>query len=130
MRDKAQLEANKLIEGANVKRNAILAEYEKFVREKKAFLVKLRTILESELTITVQMIDDAPKIDETIRKIPPVEKPAPVEKVQPIEEEHVESNIVDVATKPVAEEKEIVSDDTKTYAPVKPSSKPGKGAAK
>ena len=69
IRDNAALEAKQHIDSALVKRNAILAEYEKFVREKQAFLMKLRTILESELTITVQTIEDLPKVDEAIKNV-------------------------------------------------------------
>ena len=138
-----------------------MAEYDKFVREKKAFLVKLRTILESELSITVQMIEDVPKVDEAIKNIlpeedipapvtepivpaeeiskpveevsapvapvkeipqPVAEVPAPVEKIPVPEEEPVDNtplNLVDISTKPVAVKKSAVTDDTKTYSPVK-----------
>ncbi|MBQ7454396.1 MAG: DivIVA domain-containing protein [Selenomonadaceae bacterium] len=157
IREQARIEATQKIESATMKRDAILAEYDKFVREKNAFLMKLRTILESELTITVQMLEDVPKVDETIKKILPVEKnsapveevapvekisapveevapveknSAPVEEVAPVEknsapvEEVAEdlSNIVDASTKPVTEEKDAVTDDTKTYTAVKPQS--------
>ena len=108
------------------KRDAILAEYDKFVREKQAFLMKLRTILESELTITVQMLDDVPKVDEAVKTILPAEEstpappaqenppPEPVEEppatVEPAHDDN--SNIVDMVSKPV-------TDETKTYTPVK-----------
>jgi len=134
IKEQAQYEAKQQIDGAKVKRDAILAEYDKFVREKNAFLMKLRTILESELTITTQMLEDVPKVAEAVKEILPEEKPQPVKEVaKPVEvskpvveepkpeqkselpiEDDVEINIVNVSTKPV-------SDDTKTYKPVKPS---------
>ena len=125
IKDQAQYEAKQQIDSAKVKRDAILAEYDKFVREKNAFLLKLRTILESELTITTQMLEDVPNVAENVKQILPEEKPQPVaEPVQPVEapkaeekpaptiEDDAESNIVDV--KPV-------TDETKTYKPVKPN---------
>ena len=146
IQEEARLDAKRKIDSALTKRDAILAEYDKFVREKKAFLVKLRTILESELTITSQMIDDVPQVDEAFKNIlteeevpapvektpAPVEKtPAPVEKTPPpvketpapakeipVDEDYL-PNLVDVSTKPVAVKKSAVNDDTKTYNPVK-----------
>ena len=149
IKDQARYEANQQIDGAKVKRNAILAEYDKFVREKNAFLMKLRTILESELTITKQMIEDVPNVAESVKQILPEEKPQPIEEPakpvealkavpkpvevpkpvlkpvkapKPVEKtnpkiedvDDVEINIVDVATKPV-------TDETRTYKPVKPT---------
>lgn len=93
LREQARLESKRQIDSATTKRDAILVEYDKFVREKNAFLMKLRTILESELTITVQMLEDIPKTDEAVKKIlpddipsvPAEETPAPVEKtVEPV----------------------------------------------
>ena len=125
IKDQAQYEAKQQIDSAKVKRDAILAEYDKFVREKNAFLLKLRTILESELTITTQMLEDVPNVAENVKQILPEEKPQPVaepvqaveapkaeEKPAPTIDDNAESNIVDV--KPV-------TDETKTYKPVKPS---------
>ena len=93
LREQARLESKRQIDSATTKRDAILVEYDKFVREKNAFLMKLRTILESELTITVQMLEDVPKTDEAVKKIlpddiprvPVEETPAPAEKsVEPV----------------------------------------------
>ena len=150
IREQARFEARQEIESAKVKRDAVLAEYDKFVREKNAFLMKLRTILESELSITTQMLEDIPSVAESVKQILPDEVPAPVEEppqpaqpVQeatevsepvkvpepakapepvkvPVREDTIElTNIVDVSTKPVTTEK--VSDDTKSYKPVKSS---------
>ena len=127
IKDQAQYEAKQQIDSAKVKRDAILAEYDKFVREKNAFLLKLRTILESELSITTQMLEEVPNVAEAVKQILPEEKPQPVtepappvevpkteEKPEPPIEDDVEINIVDVSTKPV-------TDETKTYKPVKPN---------
>lgn len=148
IRERARLEAQQKIDSATTKRDAVLAEYDKFVREKNAFLMKLRTILESELTITVQMLDDMPQVDEAVKNIlPEDETPAPVEDTSapaeepapaPVEEtvppEKVPmptdtaelTNIVDMASKPVAEEKAAVTDETRTFKPVKKNSSKGK----
>ena len=136
IKDQAQFEAKQQIDNAAKKRDAILAEYDKFVREKNAFLMKLRTILESELTITTQMLEDTPDVAEAVKQIlpenkpveepaPPVEVPKP-EKVSkpkkapakppakvptPVEDDTAETNIVNISTKPV-------TDETRAYKPV------------
>ena len=158
IRDQAQHEANQQLADAKVKRDAILSEYARLVREKNSFLLKLRTSLESELAITQQTLDALPHVEEPpkvsepstpppveqvaeavtevapVEKIPepateaePVERISPPAKQQPVKEEtiliddYAEMNLVDVSTKPVAEKKSAVSDDTKTYMPVKKS---------
>lgn len=156
IREQARFEATQQISHATTKRDAILAEYDKFVREKNAFLMKLRTILESELSITVQMLEDVPDVAETVKKILPDEIPAePVEEPAPAppEEEPVKiakpvkpvkitktaepapiedelPNLVDVSTKHVTEEQDVVTDETKTYTPVKSSAAPDKENSK
>lgn len=156
IREQARFEATQQISHATTKRDAILAEYDKFVREKNAFLMKLRTILESELSITVQMLEDVPDVAETVKKIlpdeipdapveepqpePPPEEPVkiakpvkPVKIVKPAEPEPSEDelpNLVDVSTKHVTEEQDVVTDETRTYKPVKPSAAPDKETKK
>ncbi|MBO4779770.1 MAG: DivIVA domain-containing protein, partial [Selenomonadaceae bacterium] len=78
LRENARLEARQQIESASTKRDAILAEYDSFVREKNSFLMKLRTILESELNMTVQMLEDIPKVSEAVKTVLPVEENIPV----------------------------------------------------
>lgn len=156
IRDQAQHEANQQLADAKIKRDAILTEYSRLVREKNSFLLKLRTSLESELAITQQTLDAIPHVEEPpkvsatqpapVEKVPevvtqaePVEEipdavteAEPVEKISPPVKEEPKSepiliddfsemNLVDVSTKPVAEKKSAVSDDTKTYKPVKKS---------
>ncbi len=135
IREQARLEGKQQVDAALAKRDAILAEYEKFVREKQAFLMKLRIILESELTLTNQMINDVPKVAEAIKDIQPeepasIEESAPIEEPAPVEEPELEEEIpevdedtkimkiIDVSTKPVAEDKPKKSkSDTKIHKP-------------
>ena len=162
IREQARFDAAQQVEKATTKRDAILVEYDKFVREKKAFLMKLRTILETELTITAQMIENVPDVSEEVKKIlpkedlpaeepikaaehvkpvkpvtpvktvtpaktvKPVTKPAKPEEPKPFIPAKDEglTNLVDVATKHVTEEKDLVTDGTMTYTPVKPSAAP------
>ena len=131
IRDQAQHEAKQTIDAAKMKRDSILSEYSKLIGEKNSFLLKMRTMLESELVITNHIIENLPKVDEDEKKSSPIksaEKPAPPEKISEPEkisapekifepekisesEEELPSNIVSVSTKPV-------TDETKTYKPV------------
>lgn len=128
IREQARLEADKQIDAANAKRDAILEDYSKLVSDKNSFLLKMRTMLESELAITNHVIDLLPKVDE-VAKAPapetkPAEKVAPAEPAPKVEEkvpepvEEIPSNIVDMSSKPTA----AVTDETRTYAPAKKSS--------
>ena len=113
VKDEAQLEGKKLIDAAAVKRDALLAEYSGLIRERNTFLLKMRTILESELAITNHVIETLPRFEEVEKNPSPEEKSSePEEKSAPeeIEDTHT-TNIVDVSTKPV-------TDETKTYKPV------------
>jgi len=128
IREQARLEADKQVKTANAKRDAILEDYSKLVSDKNSFLLKMRTMLESELAITNHVIELLPKLDEVAKTPAPENKPA--EKVAPIETapkaeekksapaEKVASNIVDISSKPTDAEK-TVTDDTMTYAPAK-----------
>ncbi|MBQ6298421.1 MAG: DivIVA domain-containing protein [Selenomonadaceae bacterium] len=135
IRDQAHFEAKQHIDAANKKRDAILEDYARLIRERNTFLAKMRTILESELAITNHVISTLPSFEEVDKnplpenkpaekpiekpiKEPPVEVPKPEEKSEDIDNT-LEMNLVDVSTKPVAE-KSAVNDETKTYKPVKP----------
>lgn len=145
IRDQAQFEAKQQIEKANKKREAILADYTKLVVDRNSFLLKMRTMLESELAITNHVIGILPKVDEVAetpvpedkpveKPKPPVEKPKPAEKSKPVEkskpaeripesiDDSGELNIIDAVSKPVE-----TNDGTRTYKPVKPASKLDKG---
>ena len=124
IRDQAQFEATQKLDAANAKRDAILAEYAKLVSEKHSFLLKLRTTLESELGLAVQMLSAVPKVEEAAtRPLPETEPPVSVETVVP--EEKIPA-LVD------NEESfaEPVTDDTKSYTPVKSAPNLSKGAEK
>ena len=102
IREQARFEAKQQIDSAIAKRDAILSEYDKTIREKKSFLFKMRTTIEAELAIINQTLDSVPGAEELLT--PPEETPAP-------EETPPESEI--------PAEVEEVSDGTKTYPPVK-----------
>ena len=128
IREQARLEADKQVKTANAKRDAILEDYSKLVSDKNSFLLKMRTMLESELAITNHVIELLPKLDEVAKTPAPenkiAEKVAPVKPAPKVEEkksapaEKVASNIVDISSKPTDVEK-TVTDDTMTYAPAK-----------
>lgn len=151
IREQARLEAQKKIEDANIKRAAIFEECRKVISEKNAFLLKFRTALESELAIVNQNISEVTQVEMSAEKIaqekvapkkvapvekksPPVEKPKPIEKPAkpekaPVSTDSGELNLVDVSTKPVAEKKTVVSEETKIYTFNKKSPAPDEEAA-
>ncbi len=128
IREQARLEADKQLKAANAKRDAILEDYSKLISDKNSFLLKMRTMLESELAITNHVIELLPKLGEDTKIPAPenklVEKIAPVEPAPKVEEKipapvkEISSNIVDISSKPADAEK-TVTDDTMTYAPAK-----------
>ena len=64
IRENAKLNARKNIEEAVRKLRVIVDEYEKIVREKNSFLLKVRTALESELAVTSHLLGAVPNADE------------------------------------------------------------------
>lgn len=96
IREQARFEAKQQIDSAIAKRDAILSEYDKTIREKKSFLFKMRTTIEAELAIINQTLDSVPGAEELLT--PPEETPPESEMPAEVEE---------------------VSDGTKTYPPVK-----------
>ena len=136
IREQARLEANKQIESANAKRDSVLAEYNKLISDKNSFLLKIRTALESELAITNQTINAISKVESLAEKPAPDEKVTPIEKPAEVEEEistpieESGSNIVDVSSKPAAEKKTVIPEETKIYTFAKKSSAPDEEAAK
>ena len=147
IREQAQFEAKQLVDNATIKRDEILADYNRLVREKHEFLLKLRTMLESELAITNQTLNTVPQVDEpparpapkTVTEIfqnpasvatpEPVDKPAeevivseeilsePVEKIPSSVETPVDADGQD--TKIVDISTKSVTDDTIVYKPAK-----------
>ena len=142
IRAQAQIEAQKQIDNAIKKRDAILIEYSKLASEKNSFLLKIRTALESELAITAQTINSIPQIEIPAEKSEPEEMPAPVEEVAPVEKppevvektpepiEEDDTRIVNISSKPdSAEKKTVIPDKTKVYTFAKKSSAPDEEAA-
>lgn len=80
IREQAQMDARRRMDEANSKLVTINAEYDHLLREKNAFLVKMRTALESELSVTVQLLNGMPQPKEITQSISPV--PPPVVKLE------------------------------------------------
>ena len=66
------MDARRRIDDANSKLVTINAEYDRLLREKSSFLVKMRTALESELAVTVQLLNGMPQSKEIDPSIIPV----------------------------------------------------------
>lgn len=64
IRVQAQLDAKKSIDEAAHKLHGVALEYERLVREKNSFLLKIRTALESELSVVVQLLASIPSQTE------------------------------------------------------------------
>ena len=128
LREQALLEAKRNREEAKHKLRSVVAEYDRLAREKNAFLLKLRTTLESELAITVGLLSSMPHIDAPIptevplekiqsetpkKKIEPAVKPEKVEVEQEKKvEESVEKNFDDTQSIPTVQLFEKVQDET------------------
>ena len=65
MREQAQIDARRQIDDATSKLRDIIAEYDKLVRDKNSFLLKIRTALESELAVTTQLLSSIPHPDQS-----------------------------------------------------------------
>ena len=64
IREQAQLESKRLLDDAAHKLRIVVEDYEKIVREKNSFLLKIRTALESELAVTAQLLTSVPRVEE------------------------------------------------------------------
>ena len=69
IREQAQMDARRRMDEANSKLVTINAEYDHLLREKNAFLIKMRTALESELSVTVQLLNGMPQPKEMVSPI-------------------------------------------------------------
>ena len=65
IRVQAQLDAKQRIDEAANKLHAVIMEYDRIVREKNAFLLKMRTALESELAVVTQLLSSIPGPNES-----------------------------------------------------------------
>ena len=127
IREQAQLESKRLLDDAAHKLRIIVTEYEKIVREKNSFLLKIRTALESELAVTSQLLTSVPHVDElsnlkaSLTKIETENKIA----AQPVEENFSESEPIEKVsqviskpkTKPVEVEKKSAPKAEKSSRP-------------
>lgn len=113
IRNQTQHEAQQLLDGATIKRDEMLTEYARLVREKHEFMLKLRTMLESELAITNQTLSTVPHVEE------PPKRPAPVAKIpEPVAEQPAPEEISEPVEKiPVTVEK-VAESVEKIPAPV------------
>ena len=65
IRVQAQLDAKHQMDEAANKLHAVVTEYDRIVREKNAFLLKMRTALESELAVVTQLLSSIPGPNES-----------------------------------------------------------------
>jgi len=139
IRDQAQFEAKQLVDNATAKRDEILTEYNRLVREKHEFLLKLRTTLESELAITNQTLNAVPQVEEpparpkTVTEIfqnpAAVEVPAPVEKPVEVPAAEEISEPVEKIPSAVEETPSVPADATQNTKIVDISVKPSQKTA-
>lgn len=117
IRNQTQHEAQQLLDGATIKRDEILTEYNRLVREKHEFMLKFRTMLESELAITNQTLSTVPHVDE-----PPKRSAKVVEKIEPVSEQAAPVENVSEPVEKISVPAENVSEPVeKIPAPVKKS---------
>lgn len=113
IRNQTQHEAQQLLDGANIKRDEMLTEYARLVREKHEFMLKLRTMLESELAITNQTLSIVPHVEE------PPKRPAPVAKIpEPVAEQPAPEEIAEPVEKIPAPVEKVAEPVEKIPAPV------------
>lgn len=113
IRNQTQHEAQQLLDGATIKRDEMLTEYARLVREKHEFMLKLRTMLESELAITNQTLSTVPHVEE------PPKRPAPVAKIpEPVAEQPAPEEIAEPVEKIPAPVEKVAEPVEKIPAPV------------
>ena len=115
IREQAQLESKRLLDDAAHKLRIVITEYEKIMREKNSFLLKIRTALESELAVTSQLLTSVPNVDElatlksSLNKIETehkiVTKPVELSAEKVSEPEEVIEKVSQVVSKPKIEKK-------------------------
>lgn len=127
IRVQAQLDAKRHVDETIFKLTTIVSEYDKLVREKNSFLVKMRAALESELAVVNQLLTSIPSPMEietlkasaiqAVKNIQSAETPKsePAEKVETAKSETKKSKTEKDA--PPAEP--VEEDATALYKPVK-----------
>jgi cell division initiation protein len=106
IRVQAQLDAKRHVDETVFKLTTIVSEYDKLVREKNSFLVKMRAALESELAVVNQLLSSIP----TAMEIETLKASA----IQAVK--NIQSS--EIAEKPV-EKIEIAKSETKKSTPEK-----------
>ncbi len=123
IRVQAQLDAKRHVDETIFKLTTIVSEYDKLVREKNSFLVKMRAALESELAVVNQLLTSIPTPMEietlknsAIQAVKNIQSAEPAEKVETVKSETKKSKV----EKEVPPEKSAeVKDETALYKPVK-----------
>lgn len=130
IRVQAQLDAKKSIDEAAHKLHGVALEYERLVREKNSFLLKIRTALESELAVVVQLLASIPsqaeadtlknaalKIEQSLNEAnaKPAASVAKTETPPPENPAEQDTKLLPTAKK----SKASADDATATYTPVK-----------
>ena len=72
IREEAKREARRRMDDAANKISVLTADYDRLLREKNDFLLKVRTALESELAVTVQLLNSIPHPKEVNLSTSPV----------------------------------------------------------
>lgn len=118
IREQAQLDAKRHLDEAAHKLHNAAVEYDTIIREKSSFLVKMRTALESELAIVVQLLNTVPgpevsaamkasaeKLEQALKIANEVPKneptPVPAEKVEPVAKPAEKTSRSESPAKPV-----------------------------
>ena len=117
IREQAQLESKRLLDDAAHKLRIVITEYEKIMREKNSFLLKIRTALESELAVTSQLLTSVPNVDElaslksSLNKIETehkvITKPVEIPAEKNSEPEEVIEKVSQVVSKPKTKTAEV-----------------------
>ena len=117
IREQAQLESKRLLDDAAHKLRIVITEYEKIMREKNSFLLKIRTALESELAVTSQLLTSVPNVDElatlksSLNKIETehkiITKPVELSAEKVSEPEEVIEKVSQVVSKPKTKTAEV-----------------------
>ncbi len=118
IREQAQLESKRLLDDAAHKLRIIVTEYEKIVREKNSFLLKIRTALESELAVTSQLLTSVPHIDELASLKSALTKIESENKIPPQVEEKISEQ------KNISEPEEVIEKVSQVISKPKPKTKP------
>lgn len=130
IRVQAQLDAKKSLDEAAHRLHAVAVEYERLVREKNSFLLKIRTALETELAVVTQLLATIPtpseadtlkvaafKIEQSLAETA-APKPAATTDTPPDKPAEQDTKPVPVTKKSKVDK----SDATATYTPVKKNS--------